>query len=85
MIKFLILIFLAFLLYRVVKRSLRLGGQKTDQPTNGGSVDEMVQDPSCKTYIPKRTAHRRVIEGREFFFCSRECAEKFEREKGGNI
>lgn len=78
--RLLILIFLAFLLYRVVKRYLRLG-QKVEQRTEGGPVDEMVQDPSCMTYIPSRTAYRKVIAGKEFFFCSKECAEKFEREK----
>ena len=83
MMRLLIFIFLAFLLYRVVRRYLRLGVQKTEQRADGGPVDEMVQDPSCMTYIPKRTAYRKVIAGREFFFCSRECAEKFEREKSG--
>ncbi len=80
--RLLILIFLAFLLYRVVRKYLRLG-QKTELRTEGGPVDEMVQDPSCMTYIPRRTAYRKVIAGKEFFFCSRECAEKFEREKKG--
>ena len=80
--RLLILIFLAFLLYRLVRRYLPLG-QKTEQHTDGGPVDEMVQDPSCMTYIPKRTAYRKVISGREFFFCGKECAEKFEREKVG--
>ena len=40
----------------------------------------MVQDPSCKAYIPKRTALRKNIGGREFFYCSQECAEKHEEE-----
>jgi YHS domain-containing protein len=38
----------------------------------------MVQDPSCKTYIPKRDARRKVIEGKEYFFCSKDCADRFE-------
>jgi len=78
--RLLILIFLAFLLYRVVRKYLPLGGQKSEERVDGGPVDEMVQDPSCMTYIPRRTAYRKVIAGREFFFCSRECAENFERE-----
>jgi YHS domain-containing protein len=80
--RLLILIVLAFLLYRVVKKYLRLD-QKREQHPEGGPVDEMVQDPSCMTYIPRRTAYRKVIASREYFFCSRECAEKFEREMNG--
>ncbi len=77
--RFLILILLAFLLYRVVRKYMPLG-QKTEQSAGDGPVDEMVQDPSCMTYIPLRSAQRKVVGGKEFFFCSKECAEKFEKE-----
>jgi YHS domain-containing protein len=46
-----------------------------------GVIDEMVQDPYCMKYIPQREAVRKVIEGNEIFFCSRECAEKFVRKR----
>ncbi|MBU0734278.1 MAG: YHS domain-containing protein [Proteobacteria bacterium] len=78
--RFLILIALAFLLYHVIRKYLRLG-QKSVQRADGGPVDEMVQDPSCLTYIPRRGAQRKVIGGKEFFFCSNDCAEKFEKER----
>ena len=79
MIKFLVLIFLIFFIYRAVRRYMPLG-QKTEQGPGEGSVDEMVQDPSCMTYIPRRGAQRKVVGGKEFFFCSKECAEKFEND-----
>ena len=79
MIKFLVLIFLVFFIYRAVRRYMPLG-QKTEQSPGEGSVDEMVQDPSCMTYIPRRGAQRKVVGGKEFFFCSKECAEKFEND-----
>ena len=79
MIKFLILIFLAFLIYRAARRYMTLG-QRTEQGAGEGPVDEMVQDLSCMTYIPRRGAQRKVVGGKEFFFCSKECAEKFEKE-----
>ena len=79
MIKFLILIFLVFFLYRAVRKYISIG-QKTEQGPGDGPVDEMVQDPSCMTYIPRRSAQRKVVGGKEFFFCSKECAEKFEKE-----
>ena len=79
MIKFLLLIFLGFFLYRAVRKYMLLG-QKPEQSPGDGPVDEMVQDPSCMTYIPRRGAQRKVVGGKEFFFCSKECAEKFEKE-----
>jgi len=48
----------------------------------GNVIDEMVQDPFCKTYIPKREAVKRVIGGKEILFCSKECADRFESGAG---
>ena len=55
--RLLILILLAFLLYRVVRKYIPLG-QKPERNAGGGPVDEMVQDPSCMTYIQRRSAQR---------------------------
>ena len=80
--RLLILIFLAYLLYRVL-RWVFASTQKLKTSDNGATIDEMVQDPSCQTYIPLRDSQRRFIGGREYFFCSRECADKFEKEMKG--
>jgi YHS domain-containing protein len=80
--RLLILIFLAYVAYRLVRKYLA-PGQRTEPPAQGGSIDEMVQDPFCKTYIPRRTAYRRVMAGKEYFFCSEACADRFEREAKG--
>ncbi|RLA92514.1 MAG: transcriptional regulator [Deltaproteobacteria bacterium] len=77
--RLIILALLGYLLYRLV-RGLFQQGKRITRTENGGIVDEMVQDPVCKTYIPLRDAQRRVIGGREYFFCSKECADKFELE-----
>lgn len=66
-----------YLLYRVFRKYFSSRGS-VERGNDGGAIDEMVQDPSCKTYIPKRTALRKNIGGQESFFCSRECAEKYE-------
>jgi YHS domain-containing protein len=70
---------LIYLLYRLVKGAL--GSAKIiDRRRTNGVIDEMVQDPSCKTYIPRRDAQKRSVAGREYFFCSKECADKFQEE-----
>jgi YHS domain-containing protein len=79
MLKLLIFALLIYLLYRVL-RGLVAPGPKTLRRKNGvGTIDEMVQDPFCKTYIPLRDAQKRLIKGKEYFFCCKECCDKFEK------
>lgn len=40
--------------------------------------ENMVKDPFCKLYIPEASAVKKIIRGETHFFCSNECAEKFE-------
>ena len=79
MLKFIIYIVLAYLLYRIFK-GLFSKSKVIEKRGSGGVIDEMVQDPYCKTYIPRKDAKKRVIEGQEYAFCSDECASKFELE-----
>ncbi|MEJ2690533.1 MAG: YHS domain-containing protein [Deltaproteobacteria bacterium] len=74
-----ILIFLLYLLYRLVtgggrhsekKTTLR---QKSDQPTH----DVLVEDPVCHTYIPKGQAVTWRKNGTTHYFCSTTCKDKF--------
>jgi YHS domain-containing protein len=76
MIRIIFLAVLAYILYRLVK-GIFSARTKIDRRKAGGVIDEMVQDPSCRTYIPRRESVRRVIEGQEYLFCSDECADKF--------
>ena len=77
--RLLIFAVLAYLLYRVL-RGFFSSGQKIKNIEKGGAIDEMVKDPFCKTYIPQRDAKRKVIDGKEYYFCSEECANKFQEE-----
>ena len=77
MVRFIILALLGYLLYRTVKGVFR-SNKEIDRSVDGGVIDEMVQDPFCKTYIPRRDSVKRVIDGNEYHFCSDECASKFE-------
>jgi uncharacterized protein len=79
--RFLIFVALAYLLYRVARGLLVLysGSNKKIQENGEGSIDIMVQDPICKTYISKTSAVKRTIEDEVYYFCSRQCAEKFEK------
>ena len=78
--RFIIYAILAYILYRLLKGVFGTGKELSRGGSNGGVIDEMVQDPLCKTYIPRRESLRRVIGGQEYFFCSSECADKFKPE-----
>jgi len=39
--------------------------------------DIMVKDPFCEVYFPKRNGIQIIFEGRELFFCSIECRDKY--------
>lgn len=58
------------------------GHQGHNEGYKGNAVDAsegMVQDPVCGMYVSKRDAISREINGRIFYFCSRNCADEFER------
>jgi len=77
MARFLFYAILAYLLYsfwrffRSLKR--RVVSARPPQPRLSGT---MVKDEVCDTYLPKEEALREVIEGKEYFFCSKECRKK---------
>lgn len=77
--RFLIYLFLAYVAYRVVKAFLR--PRKEVSP--GEVIDEMVKCSSCDTYVPRRDAINKFIEGETRHFCSEECATKsLEKNRG---
>jgi YHS domain-containing protein len=54
--------------------------RKSEEPfTQSGQVitDEMVIDPHCHVYIPKREAITAKIAGKTVYFCSKECKKKY--------
>ena len=79
MLKFLFFFIIGYILFRLLKGVFG-SGQELKRGPDGGVIDEMVQDPFCETYIPKRESVKRVIGGEQYFFCSSECADKFKAE-----
>ena len=81
MLRILIFALIGYLLYHAIKRVLGSGRTLKRGGGDAKVIDEMVQDPVCKTYIPLRESVKRRIGGRQYFFCSEECADKFEAER----
>ncbi len=70
---------LVFLLIRSVVSAFLagLGGtRRTGGPTRALRND-LVKDPVCETYVPRRTAIARAAGPTTYYFCSPACAAKF--------
>jgi YHS domain-containing protein len=39
--------------------------------------EELVQDPHCQIYIPKRLAIRKKVAGKEYYFCNQDCLKDY--------
>ena len=56
------------------KRRVR---QETGRQAPTAIAEEMVRDPVCQLYLPRGEAIRCKVQGREYFFCSPGCLDKF--------
>jgi YHS domain-containing protein len=57
--------------------SKRRARQDTGRQAPTTVAEEMVRDPVCQLYLPRAEALRRTVQGREYFFCSPGCLDKF--------
>jgi YHS domain-containing protein len=55
------------------------GGKRAGAMPRTG--EPMVQDPFCRTYLPKSSALVVEVGGRTHYFCSRQCADKFQEQE----
>jgi YHS domain-containing protein len=80
MVGFLRIILYALLVY-IIYKSIRFYqklSQKSNPPPKSKQISGlMVKDSMCNTYLPKEEAIKEITEGKEYFFCSKECAKKF--------
>lgn len=84
MIRFVIFAILCYILYRLIKSLALPSPRKSGESfTQAGQVitDEMVIDPQCHVYIPKREAITAKIAGKTVYFCSKECKKKYSQAK----
>jgi YHS domain-containing protein len=80
--KFIFLLIIIYLVYQISKGFIPKG-KDHHKRKDADVIDEMVQDPVCKVYVPKRESFRRNFGGKEILFCSKECADKFDFGKRG--
>lgn len=74
------LLVVLFLLLKGAYRRTKLSGRPSPPPLDG---DQMVQDPVCGVFVPRKTAIVWQTGGISNCFCSQECADKFQQQKTG--
>lgn len=65
------IIFQLIRFYQTIKK-----GMKSPRPSKKLS-GIMVKDEICNTYLPKEDAIKEIYQGKEYYFCSKECQQKF--------
>jgi YHS domain-containing protein len=86
LIRFALFFFLAYVFFKYLKKlfgALGAGGrgQKANQSFQKGpqQINEMVQDPVCMVYVPKKEALVLDLAGKSYYFCSRSCMDRFQK------
>jgi len=78
--RLLILLGLIYLCYRAL-RSWMIQSGLSQNTVSGDTTqqidDEMIKDPVCDLYFPKKDGVRLKSEGKDYYFCSSDCRDKF--------
>jgi YHS domain-containing protein len=70
--------YIGYIIIKQVARSLGLWPQAPRPLEKDQEPDVLVQDPVCKTFIPRREALRADRDGTTYFFCSEGCLKRFQ-------
>ena len=84
MYRILLIIGLLVVLYFLLRRAFRgFKDQNLDNRGVSGDQYQMVEDPVCHTFVPRRIAVVEKIGGQTYCFCSRACAVTFQNQQTG--
>jgi YHS domain-containing protein len=79
--RLILFVFLLLLVYAILHYLIKDVPVRRKKWSSESEPEELVQDPYCKTYVPKGTAVRKRVEGRDYYFCNRECLRRFLQER----
>jgi YHS domain-containing protein len=77
LIRFILYALLAYLVFTFIRVFQRLGQKSHSPRQQKKTAGQMVKDQICNTYLPQEDAIQELNEGKEYFFCSKECRQKF--------
>ncbi len=84
-VRILIIGLLLYIGYRLIFGGKKQSGKKSE----GGKIDSgdavedvLMEDPVCKSLVPKQQAITHKYEGNTYYFCSEKCCKQFVAERG---
>ncbi len=77
MLRLILFIILILILYYILHFLIRDMPPLRKRMDRKSEPEELVEDPYCKTYIPKRSALKKRIAGKEYYFCDQECFKRY--------
>lgn len=79
MIRLILVVLLLVALFFLVRGMIRDMKARSGPRTVAGTRDQIVQDPVCLVYVPRESAVATQVGEQTHYFCSKECAQAFER------
>ncbi len=84
--RLIIILLIIYITYRALKSWLFPNtplGKKVFGKRAGEIDDVMVKDPYCEVYFAKRNGVHLEVDGKDLYFCSTECRDKFIESRSG--
>ena len=79
MFRLLLFVILILLLYCGLHYLIKDMAPRRKGPRGEPDSEELVQDPCCQVYLPRASALKVRISGKDIYFCSQDCLRKFLR------
>ena len=67
--------FLVYTVFQIIRQAVSKPPLTPPEKTSRG--EEMVRDPECGTYVPRNDAVKSEVKGKSYYFCSKECRDKY--------
>lgn len=86
LIRYILIFLFIYLLYRIIRSVFLLVFSRPNRPVGLSEKEagELVKDPFCHTYVPKRDALSAEVDGEHLYFCSFKCLDDY-RKKGVKV
>ena len=80
MARFFVFIILFYLLYKIIKTVQQSKPEKSENyqfKSSAAGGEDLIEDPVCHTYVPLSQAYKKEISGKNYYFCSQQCSDKY--------
>jgi len=84
MLRLILFVVSTVILYTLLRVLIKGVSPSRKRVNRSAEPEELVQDPCCQTYIPKRSAIRKTVAGKEHYFCNQDCLHKFLKNSRSN-